>query len=689
MALIEQNIGKTASVKTGQTHLLSFGLEHLETFTEQVRDLERTLDELAVVGGPETEAKANQLKKQLREISPNITMIGQIKAGKTSLTNAMVGHPGLLPADVNPWTSVVTSLHLNASIAKGAPAASFQFFDLNEWDRLVKGGGRLGELAQRAGADDELQKVQEQIAKMREKTRARLGRKFELILGQKHDYGYFDSELVQRYVCMGDDFEDADAKPNQQGRFADITKSANLFFDIPDIPMGMCIKDTPGVNDTFMMREQVTINALRDSDICVVVLSAHQALTTMDMALIRLISNVKSREILIFVNRIDELSDPAEQIPEIRSSIMETLKKNNGPKDAHVIFGSAYWANIAMMGGGVNEVNDDSAAALFNWAEVAFEAKIDDMPSSEIVWRLSGVPDLYQAISERICEGVGQRKLAEITKRAINLAQGVQASIKVVQMQTEGSVAISLNKRDLIAKLDAVEPKNLKRLDNRLDEIFSAFSTRIDQSNARFLDRALASLMQHLDANGKDEVWQYSPDGLRMLLRSSYYALNRKYVLICDEIFAEVADELEKTFEDTFNVSIEGFKIEPPSVVKFPSPVTLGQTIALDLQSGWWKDWWQRRRGYKAFSSGFYDLIKAEVEPIISDLKGKHVEIIHQTARDILHDFIIEQRNILMDVVDKVDVDVNDLDDLFGIVSQKEQSKLINAIFVKLDAHAA
>jgi hypothetical protein len=50
---------------------------------------------------------------QLDALEPSITMIGQVKAGKTSLVNAMVGWPDLLPADVNPWTSVVTSLHLS------------------------------------------------------------------------------------------------------------------------------------------------------------------------------------------------------------------------------------------------------------------------------------------------------------------------------------------------------------------------------------------------------------------------------------------------------------------------------------------------------------------------------------------------------------------------------------------------
>ncbi|MBS8271945.1 hypothetical protein DYI26_25065, partial [Halomonas litopenaei] len=128
------------------------------------------------------------------------------------------------------------------------------------WDHLVENGGRIGELSERAGADEELEKARQQIAEMREKTRQRLGRKFELLLGQKHSYAELSDELVQRYVCMGDDFEDLEEE-DQQGRFADITKSADLYLNADSIPMSICLRDTPGVNDTIMNREQNTINA--------------------------------------------------------------------------------------------------------------------------------------------------------------------------------------------------------------------------------------------------------------------------------------------------------------------------------------------------------------------------------------------------------------------------------------------
>ena len=149
----------------------------------------------------------------------------------------------------------------------------------------------------------------------------------------------------------------------------------------------MCIRDTPGVNDTFLMREQVTIGAVRDSRVCVVVLSAHQALTSTDMGLIRLISNLKSRDVIIFVNRVDELPNPAAQVAEIEARRTRQLARHQGPVDAEIIFGSAYWAN-KVLSESIDDITQVSAAALVNWAEVAIPDKDLSMTPTEMVWQL-------------------------------------------------------------------------------------------------------------------------------------------------------------------------------------------------------------------------------------------------------------------------------------------------------------
>jgi ElaB/YqjD/DUF883 family membrane-anchored ribosome-binding protein len=679
--------GDGYKVATAHHDFSGMGLEKLQTLQAEIDDLVATLRDVARLGGADAQKQATKLIRHLRAFEPSVTMIGQVKSGKTSLVNAMVGHPQLLPVDVNPWTSVVTSLHLNAQIDADAPTAIFQFFDQGEWDYLIENGGRIGELSARAGADDEMNKIRAQITQMRDKTKARLGRKFELLLGQRHSYADFNDDLVQRYVCTGDDFDDLDGT-DQQGRFADITKSAALYLTARALPLPICLRDTPGVNDTFMMREQITINALRDSRICVLVLSAHQALSAMDMGLIRLIANVKSREVVIFVNRIDELSDPANQVPEIRASILRTLADHGGPADPQVIFGSAYWGQIALADR-FDTLAPDSAEALFNWAEASLTPENAGFDGKALVWHLSGIPQLYQALSDRIAEGSGAEMLAEARKRALNLVASLRAMGAITTLRLDGGQTQVMPKPQLMRHLARLEADALRDLTARLDDVFTQFSARVDGSHQRFLDRALQALLQHLDAHGTQTPWQYNPEGLRILLRTSYQVMQRNVAAACDQVFAAAADDLAQIYRHAFGVAVENFTIKPPAAPRVPAPVSLGQTIALDLQKSWWKGWWGRRKGYRAYASGFHDLIAAETAPMVADLTQRQAVDIRALAEDALRGFLAEQRAVLTEMSDRALVGPAELNDVFGITEQNERAELFAFIYDELSAQTA
>jgi hypothetical protein len=662
------------------------GLEGFHEFAETLDDCDDALQNLSLLADKTTQRKVAKLTAQLKALQPSVTFIGQIKAGKTALVNAVLGQPGFLPTDVNPWTSVVTSLHVNTPNREDDTRAEFQFFDEEEWDRLVQNGGRIGELASRAGADEELDKVRDQIAEMREKTRERLGRKFELLLGQEHSYSHLDDELIQRYVCMGD--EDDEDMPDDQGRFADITKSAAMYVDRPEFPMPITLRDTPGVNDTFMMREQITINAIRDSRICAVVLSAHQALSSMDMGLIRLISNVKAREILIFVNRIDELSDPATQVPEIHASIVETLRTNNGPEDAEIVFGSAYWANTALEGS-LDAMDEDSAKAFDNWAAgtLAEESKTLDKPA--LLWEASGVPAFYRALAERVAEGPGKDALQKAAQKAINLAHGLEVSNQVTINQMDGAPVKAVDPAQLTASLDRIEMDSIAQLTTETDAVMADYTMRIDQSHDRFLERATSSLIEHLEQNGEEAVWQYSPMGLRLLLRSSYQVLSKKINNLGSGVYTDAATKIAQLYTEVYDVSVDGFAIEPPVAPHIPPPVSVGQTIALDLQTSWWKGWWKRRRGYKAFAEDFYKLIHQETAPIVDDLKFTQAEMIRDNTLTVLKEFLADQRAILTGVVERAEMSGDDLNELFGIISGRERQECLELTVDELSEYAA
>lgn len=639
------NETSTVGDKVANRHLLGTGFGRLERFLKNRSDLCRLLDELATLGSESTRASAVRLKRKVEEFEPSVTMIGQVKAGKTTLVNAMVGHPGLLPADVNPWTSVVTSLHLDPLPPKLPNKAIFRFFEENEWSRLLRVGGRLGELASRAGAQEEMEKVRKQVEAMREKSRTRLGRRFELLLGQEHEYETFDERLIERYVCLGDDFGEDDGTM-AQGRFADITKSADLHLHRPEIPLRLCLRDTPGVNDTFMMREQITIGAIRESRICVLVLSAHQALSTVDMALIRLIANIHSREVIIFINRVDELSDPARQVAEIREAVRETLRKHDGPVDAQIIFGSAYWAMHALTDR-LHCLSRDSADALLNWAEAELEAGADDESSLDLVWRLSGVPELYAALSERIAEGAGQEMVDHVARHASNLAKGLQATGVYSLLAQSRAPRLMMDDAVIRTELRRIEATGIRALEEEFAAAIEAYHARLDRCHWNFLDRAAVSLISHLEENGDQAVWSYEPDGLRILLRSSYQVFGAKVQGLTRKVFDSTASEIGALYRQAFRIE-RAFDIDPPPSPRVPPPVVIGQTIALDLKGNWWRNWWRRQRGYSAYTAEFSEMIRQETDPIIQDLKATLVCRVRDEAVATLREFIAEQRAALL-----------------------------------------
>jgi len=660
----EARLAAPADGRPPQTGLLRSAYAGLGDFAARMRRLEAVVDGLGTADGETTHLAARKLKRQIREFEPTVTMIGQVKAGKTTLVNAMIGWPDLLPADINPWTSVVTSLHLDPAARSAATKAKFRFFDEEEWGRLLNRGGRIGELASRAGAHKELEKVRAQLEAMRAKSRQRLGQKFELLMGQEHEYGFFDEELIQRYVCLGDDLGDDAGPETQQGRFADITKSADLYLGQSELPHRLCIRDTPGVNDTFMIREQITVNAIRESRLCVVVLSAHQTLSTVDMALIRLISNIRSREVIIFVNRIDELGAPVREAEEIRQSIVATLKALNGPEDAQIIFGSAYWASHALSGQ-FDKLGAASGKALVEWAEHHVDAAAPGSVA-ETIWRMSGIPALCDAISERIVAGEGGEFEERILRAAGNLANGLAAQREVAARRIGGAEVKPVARADVGREIDAIAARTSHRLETKLAALVTDLDQRLAGSRQSFLGRATASLIKHLELYGESEVWSYDPTGLRLLLRSGYRVFTTKAVKASEEIYAAAAAEIRDLYVGAFGLDEGSVDLTAPVVPKPPPPVILGSTIALDVKGNWWTSWWRRRRGYQAFAEEFSRLIEAETEPFLASLRAEHAVPYATAVKLALNDFIEGQRAQLLDLADQTDIEIGRLKDRAG-----------------------
>ncbi|TNC65964.1 dynamin family protein [Rubellimicrobium roseum] len=673
--------GQPASAITGQ--LLGIGTDRLTDLKDEKNSLADVISGLLSAADDRSRDKLRALEGELKAHSATITVVGQVKAGKTSVINVLTGHPGFLPSDVNPWTSVVTTVHVNKPAPRGNIKASFQFFERDEWERLMRGGGRLGEMAKRAGASDEMERIEAQLLDVRRKSQERLGRNFELLLGQTHNYDRADTQLIERYVCMGDP-DAIDAEFSKQGRFADLTRAADLYMSLPQYPFPFSLQDTPGVNDPFLMREQITLRCVRNSELCIMVLSAAQALNTVDLALIRLLSTLDRRQLIIFVNRIDELERPAEQVEEIRASLNATLQRHGIGSVTDIVFGSAKWAEAALTGR-PGDLPEAGQAALLDWARVANVPREATDPC-ESIWHLSGMPALIRAIGDRVAEGSPHRLMQKVRRDLKNVVSQSYASILGEGGPTGGIDRVNLSEAEVQGRVKAIVASLQAELHQDSQEILAELRARLGAASEQFVETTVAAMIRHIEVYGIEGQWECDPMRLRVQLRAAYMGFARSIRAVAQRVLGRAADEMTGVYHGLLGEPGRTLRLEPPMVPQIPAPVAIGKTIVVDLQGGWWKRWIKLRRGAQAFAAEYRTLIANEAQTIVAEIEEQQVAVVEAALRRALQEFLDEHAQTLTGIAKAGGVTQAGLRSAVGADRYAELRKQLEAAAALLDA---
>ena len=274
-----------------------------------------------------------------------------------------------------------------------------------------------------------------------------------------HDYDYISSDLLKSYVCAGPDDE---VDPAAAGRYAMLTKVANVYMRLPEFQVPTIITDTPGVNDPFLVRDEFTCRSLDKSDVFVIVLSAHQPLTEVDIALIRILAKQDNKDVLVFVNRIDELDDYDADVPRVIDDVTQRLCGAIPDIDFTIVAGSAWMADLTLQDGPEAEAQraalDDTRLARYIHSRYGYLP--DDR--CERLMLASGMRDVKMALSQVIDSGVGRHQMAQIKadiraelNGALFVARRERASLQTQAGAVNSEVA-NMAIEDLQAEIDAI-----------------------------------------------------------------------------------------------------------------------------------------------------------------------------------------------------------------------------------------
>ncbi len=290
--------------------------------------------------------KTEELEKTLKELQDTnrdlkVGIIGRVKAGKSSLLNALIFEGvEVLPKAATPMTASLTILkYANTLSAEVEFYSQKDIAELeNEHERYVREFNRIVEeevkkqkekqsLANRAKeriksigktfsgnknteavpkervlSDEEILEKARRIAKSELEKDTKLVSSYDQYEKMKKS-GLFNTEKLDPRI-QANSLQDLNQKLLQfvgaNGKYMPCTKAVQISLNNPNLK-DLEVIDTPGINDPIVSREERTKALLKDCDVVFIISPSNQFLTDSDMSLFDRVSNKEGLQEIYFV----------------------------------------------------------------------------------------------------------------------------------------------------------------------------------------------------------------------------------------------------------------------------------------------------------------------------------------------------------------------------------------------------
>ncbi|WRF03666.1 dynamin-like GTPase family protein [Helicobacter pylori] len=290
--------------------------------------------------------KTEELEKTLKEMQAEdrdlkVGIIGRVKAGKSSLLNALIFEGvEVLPKAATPMTASLTVLkytqNLSAEVEFYGPKDILELENeheryVREFNRIVEeevkkqkekqslsnrtkeGFKNLGNMLnrnknpeaapkERVLSDEEIVKRAERIAKNELEKDTKLVSSYDQYEKMKKS-GSLNTENLDPCI-QANNLQDLNQKLLQfvgaNGKYMPYTKAVQISLNNPNLK-DLEVIDTPGVNDPIASREECTKALLKDCDVVFIVSPSNQFLTDSDMDLFDRVSNKEGLQEIYFV----------------------------------------------------------------------------------------------------------------------------------------------------------------------------------------------------------------------------------------------------------------------------------------------------------------------------------------------------------------------------------------------------
>lgn len=405
---------------------------------------EKSKDELVEIYGELVKNKAINLnnvnEETLKEKSSNLqkeefilAVAGQIKAGKSTLLNALIFGNDILPSDDTPYTAKITEIRYGSD--KKLKAI---FYTKDEWQELKN---EITEI------DEKKVNYFKNFIEPDIKNSSYI----KFLNQTKED----DISNLKEYVAKG-------------GVYTPFVKSVEIYYPA-EILKSLVVVDTPGTNDPNIFRSKITLDWIKRCDAAIYATYAGRAFDESDIKFINeyLLSLENSKRI-VAINKIDVLRnfDEAKELLE-NNKKNETYQKTVFNEASSFVFTAGLYALLE---------EKEKNGFLLNEDELWYK----DEANPEF-WKNNGLNDLKNLVSDKIIQNKGKDLLVSHINFIKNAFEKKEVFLNTEINALETKISQNQKSKDETSKALA-EVTNFRK---KLTKMQDNFKNNIDDNLAQ------------------------------------------------------------------------------------------------------------------------------------------------------------------------------------------------------------
>ena len=487
---------------------------------------EKNKDELVEIYGELVKNKAINLnninEETLKEKSSNLqkeefilAVAGQIKAGKSTLLNALIFGNDILPSDDTPYTAKITEIRYGNDEKLKAI-----FYTKDEWQELKN---EITEI------DDKKVNYFKNFIEPDIKNSSYI----KFLNQTKED----DISNLKEYVAKG-------------GVYTPFVKSVEIYYPA-EILKSLVVVDTPGTNDPNIFRSKITLDWIKRCDAAIYATYAGRAFDESDIKFINeyLLSLENSKRI-VAINKIDVLEnfDEAKELLE-NNKKNETYQKTVFNEASSFVFTAGLYALLE---------EKEKNGFLLNEDELWYK----DEANPEF-WKNNGLNNLKNLVSDKIIQNKGKDLLVSHINFIKNAFEKKEVFLNTEINALETKISQNQKSKDEINKaLDEVTNFRIKLTrmqENFKNNIADNLAQKIKNLN-KDIDKNFGSIKDELVS--KMEIYSSITNLKNNVIWDIKNALEGKKLAIDDLVSKAMEDIKQYTKNETEEFINEMSKFE-------------------------------------------------------------------------------------------------------------------------------